>query len=230
MDTQIAINDKITFYINSRKIKIYKFLKFLYMNVVVWIFCGTLLIDKTKYSDNMKKIIYIYIILEMIYILIYADKLVKCKNNFRLLNPIIGILRVFWFLINWLFIFIIFNEKNTGFLYYFSMFVAIVNLAYLLFIIMCIPCITRYCDCFTFDYENKNTYLYILDDSIDLRLFKNIIRTGGYHEIACPICYENYNDDEKLRVLDCKHYFHINCIDEWLCHNSSCPICRINVN
>lgn len=226
MDTHIAINDKITFYINNNIIKVYKFLKFLYINVIVWIFCVAIFIDKTKYSDNMEKIIYIYIIVEIVYILIYANKLVKCRNNFRLLNPIIGILRMFWFLINWLFVFIIINEKNIGFLYYFSIFVTAVNLTYLFSILLFVPCITHFC---TFNYENKNTYLYILDDSIDLRLFKNIIKSNGYHEIVCPICYENYNEEEKLRVLNCKHYFHINCIDEWLERNSTCPICRVNV-
>lgn len=226
METQITINDKITFYINNRQIRFYKFLKFLYINIIVWIYCIAIFIDGVKYSESLKKIIYTYIILEIIYILIYADRLKEYGNNNNFLNPVITTLRVIWFLINWLLVFVALKEKEKGFLSYFSIFVSVSNLLYLLFVMTCIPLISRLCN---FNYENRNTYLRVLDDSLDLRLFKNIIKNGGYYEIACPICYENYREDEKLKILNCRHYFHINCIDEWLSRNSICPICRIDI-
>ncbi|GMI76418.1 Arabidopsis Toxicos en Levadura 96 [Hibiscus trionum] len=43
----------------------------------------------------------------------------------------------------------------------------------------------------------------------------------------CPICLSEYQPKETLRSIpDCNHYFHANCIDEWLTMNASCPLCR----
>ncbi|XWS50087.1 hypothetical protein CRYUN_Cryun12cG0058300 [Craigia yunnanensis] len=44
---------------------------------------------------------------------------------------------------------------------------------------------------------------------------------------TCPICLSEYQPKETLRTIpECNHYFHANCIDEWLKMNSSCPLCR----
>ncbi|XP_039055977.1 putative RING-H2 finger protein ATL21A [Hibiscus syriacus] len=44
---------------------------------------------------------------------------------------------------------------------------------------------------------------------------------------TCPICLDEYQAKEKLRTIpDCKHYFHADCIDEWLKLNAACPLCR----
>lgn len=45
----------------------------------------------------------------------------------------------------------------------------------------------------------------------------------------CSICLCDYEVDELLRRLPCAagvHIFHASCVDEWLSHNLSCPICR----
>ena len=45
--------------------------------------------------------------------------------------------------------------------------------------------------------------------------------------ICCSICMDNYNEDEKVVILKCKHYYHENCIENWLCNQKvTCPICR----
>ena len=43
----------------------------------------------------------------------------------------------------------------------------------------------------------------------------------------CTICYDKFEDDNLIRVLKCKHYFHNKCIEKWLieCENT-CPICK----
>jgi len=44
---------------------------------------------------------------------------------------------------------------------------------------------------------------------------------------SCSICLEDFGDDDQIRVLLCKHYFHTDCIDRWLTEeNVRCPLCR----
>nr|XP_011465641.1 PREDICTED: putative RING-H2 finger protein ATL21B [Fragaria vesca subsp. vesca] len=44
---------------------------------------------------------------------------------------------------------------------------------------------------------------------------------------TCPICLGEYQPKETLRTIpECNHYFHSNCIDEWLGKNPTCPLCR----
>ncbi|KAL7687386.1 putative Zinc finger, RING-type, kelch-type beta propeller [Plasmopara halstedii] len=64
-------------------------------------------------------------------------------------------------------------------------------------------------------------------------------RTEQYHaasdnlienEDICPICLIDFEDGEDVRNLPCKHIFHVTCIDEWLKRNTSCPMCKCNVD
>ncbi|XP_061578136.1 E3 ubiquitin-protein ligase RLIM [Cololabis saira] len=45
----------------------------------------------------------------------------------------------------------------------------------------------------------------------------------------CQICFCEYADGEKLRMLPCFHDYHVQCIDRWLKDNATCPICRANL-
>ncbi|KAL8256098.1 hypothetical protein R6Q59_031165 [Mikania micrantha] len=43
----------------------------------------------------------------------------------------------------------------------------------------------------------------------------------------CAICLSDYKPKESLRTIpECNHYFHADCIDEWLKLNATCPVCR----
>lgn len=47
----------------------------------------------------------------------------------------------------------------------------------------------------------------------------------------CSVCLADYQIEEKLRVLPlCNHAFHVQCIDEWLSKNVTCPMCRTSLN
>ncbi|KAI3889394.1 hypothetical protein MKX03_027036 [Papaver bracteatum] len=49
----------------------------------------------------------------------------------------------------------------------------------------------------------------------------------GNNDSVCSICLCDYKDGEMLRMMpDCRHYFHLICVDAWLRLNPSCPVCR----
>ncbi|KAF5752381.1 RING/U-box superfamily protein [Tripterygium wilfordii] len=46
----------------------------------------------------------------------------------------------------------------------------------------------------------------------------------------CAVCLNEFQDNEKLRIIpNCKHVFHIDCIDVWLQNNANCPLCRTSI-
>ncbi|MED6108616.1 hypothetical protein PIB30_025924 [Stylosanthes scabra] len=47
------------------------------------------------------------------------------------------------------------------------------------------------------------------------------------HGGECAVCLSAVEDEQEIRLLpNCKHSFHVGCIDTWLASNSTCPICR----
>lgn len=50
---------------------------------------------------------------------------------------------------------------------------------------------------------------------------------NGANDAVCSICLCEYRESEMLRMLpDCRHCFHVMCVDAWLKLNASCPVCR----
>lgn len=46
----------------------------------------------------------------------------------------------------------------------------------------------------------------------------------------CAVCLSALEHEEKVRLLpNCKHTFHVSCIDTWLTSHSTCPVCRTKV-
>ncbi|KAE8708026.1 RING-H2 finger protein ATL68 [Hibiscus syriacus] len=49
----------------------------------------------------------------------------------------------------------------------------------------------------------------------------------GEVSTVCSICLSEYRDSEMLRMMpECRHYFHVPCLDAWLKLNGSWPVCR----
>ncbi len=43
---------------------------------------------------------------------------------------------------------------------------------------------------------------------------------------SCAICLEDFDKDDEIKMLNCKHYFHKTCLEDWLKKNGTCPYCR----
>ncbi|XP_061360168.1 RING-H2 finger protein ATL68 [Gastrolobium bilobum] len=57
--------------------------------------------------------------------------------------------------------------------------------------------------------------------------FNRDATSGGGHNTTCSICLCEYKDSEMLRMMpECRHYFHLFCLDSWLKLKGSCPVCR----
>ena len=52
----------------------------------------------------------------------------------------------------------------------------------------------------------------------------------GSHQTSCAICLDDFEEDEKVRVLPCHHKFHGDCVIPWLTErDASCPLCKFDV-
>ena len=60
-----------------------------------------------------------------------------------------------------------------------------------------------------------------------------IIRYGrgvpASHDDCCPICLIEFEQDDAIRALKCRHLYHQSCVDQWLEQKASCPMCIRNI-
>ncbi|KAK4352365.1 hypothetical protein RND71_027883 [Anisodus tanguticus] len=63
-----------------------------------------------------------------------------------------------------------------------------------------------------------------------ITIFKFKKGDGIVEGTNCSVCLNEFQDDESLRLLpNCKHAFHIHCIDTWLRSHTNCPLCRSSI-
>ncbi|TFK50539.1 hypothetical protein OE88DRAFT_1631483, partial [Heliocybe sulcata] len=49
-------------------------------------------------------------------------------------------------------------------------------------------------------------------------------------ETRCPICLDDYKSlDPVLKMHDCRHWLHKECLETWLRSATTCPVCRQRV-
>jgi hypothetical protein len=53
--------------------------------------------------------------------------------------------------------------------------------------------------------------------------------TSPEEDPECSVCYKGIKQGEGMRITDCKHIFHRDCLKEWLKRDNTCPNCRADV-
>jgi hypothetical protein len=53
-----------------------------------------------------------------------------------------------------------------------------------------------------------------------------VIKDNQRLPASCAICLEDFKEGMVVRYLPCRHVYHKKCIDQWLSHNSCCPLDR----
>lgn len=66
---------------------------------------------------------------------------------------------------------------------------------------------------------------------IDTRteIFVNYDLMEGNIEDDCSICLSTMQENQLIRMRECLHVFHKECVDIWLRRKQTCPLCRIGV-
>jgi hypothetical protein len=83
------------------------------------------------------------------------------------------------------------------------------------------------------DGDNSFSWMLVHSDSEASEAGGEGCGTARLYE-GCVICLEGFTTGDRLRILPCKHKFHISCIDKWLsgassdvyCNTSGCPTCK----
>lgn len=65
-------------------------------------------------------------------------------------------------------------------------------------------------------------------------IFHHIIHCNHFHlslleHKECPVCQDDYVEEDELLKLPCNHTFHPSCITDWLKINGTCPVCRFSL-
>ncbi len=74
----------------------------------------------------------------------------------------------------------------------------------------------------------KYTILNTIEELTDVRIFSELItdNSNRIDTTSCCICIENFTQLDEVRILRCGHFFHTDCIIQWLRKNNACPYCR----
>ena len=70
--------------------------------------------------------------------------------------------------------------------------------------------------------DYNNNYDNLIESKININKLNEENKT-------CVICYEDFKDNEDAIFLPCFHFFHTECIKEWLKKRDICPLCKISV-
>ena len=86
-------------------------------------------------------------------------------------------------------------------------------------------------------YQDQHQYYEILSELENVKcglISKNLLNKSkicSKYNTFCSICQEENDENicEIVRILNCKHAFHIDCIDTWFTEHNKCPECRFEI-
>ncbi|ORY51227.1 hypothetical protein BCR33DRAFT_712338, partial [Rhizoclosmatium globosum] len=70
---------------------------------------------------------------------------------------------------------------------------------------------------------------------LQVRFFGSTTPTNEYSSSKdsskiCSICLESYHNGDVIRILPCRHEFHVHCVDRWLVDVvETCPLCKQSI-
>uniref|UniRef100_A0A0E0EVW4 RING-type E3 ubiquitin transferase n=1 Tax=Oryza meridionalis TaxID=40149 RepID=A0A0E0EVW4_9ORYZ len=70
-------------------------------------------------------------------------------------------------------------------------------------------------------HEHKESLM--MDDNESLQ--KCVSEDKPDEEDVCPICLEEYDEENPRSMTKCEHHFHLCCILEWMERSETCPVC-----
>lgn len=63
-----------------------------------------------------------------------------------------------------------------------------------------------------------------------LETFRSYTGSDNLDDASCVICLCDYEPDEVVRFLPCKHHFHRDCVDVWLRLDKACCLCKQDID
>lgn len=225
---QRFIIEALPYQINDNHITIYRNAKFLYISFVCISMSLIMSSDNNIYNSLLFPISNIYIYTELLVLLMQMFKMYISRIK-KIVRITLFVLRIIWIALSSYGAEQIFEETETtnSIFYYMCIYIYISNISYIIILSILL---LNYRGNYYFEENtdnNRRSIMTMINDATEIELFSNIV--GITNETMCSICYEDFKNDDPLRILTCKHYFHDHCIDEWFKINITCPICRINV-
>ncbi len=59
---------------------------------------------------------------------------------------------------------------------------------------------------------------------IDYKIYRK--QAGNSYITECSICKDSFTEEIQIKMLNCKHVFHEECIDQWFEIKNICPLCK----
>ena len=79
------------------------------------------------------------------------------------------------------------------------------------------------------DKLTKKQYEEFTSNGLNIGSFYYLV-TNEEKNNTCVICTLNFEINEEILILHCKHMYHTKCITKWVLHNPTCPYCRCIIN
>ena len=76
--------------------------------------------------------------------------------------------------------------------------------------------------------NNFNNQIDINNNLEDIEITEQILNKSNTK--TCVICQQDYNIMEKICYLPCFHFYHSQCIRQWVQTSNICPICKNEIN